>query len=300
MRLSKLKDIWTELKEGTLESEICNGYKVTYGKGKSEELKKHNFFRFNSEKDYECFVELFNNVDKTIEYYKHDLIEMGFEDDLTKEKKIVIDIIEKLDNEIVELENANAKIRMYRGAINGRECSNISNPLFITKGLVVINPKDKKFEITNNTADIFESTSKVNEDNGFRNLAKELYSKGYRIDEVYYNEYSEFPGLESTELFDSDSYDAIEYLNLDAFNNSKLLNKHSLYVAYKNFYEDNVAETDYHSCRNWFHIFDDFHSGEFLVIELTDKNEVTFERKVIYDAQCYNEIIETLLIKYYF
>lgn len=208
-------------------------------------------------------------------------------------------IIEKLDNEIVELENENAKIRMYRGAVNERECEEITNPLFMIKGLVIINPKNKKFEVTNNTSDKFDTTSKVNEESGFRNLAKELYSKGYRIDEVYYNEYSEFPGFESTELFDSDCQDASDYLNLEAFNNSKKLNKDSIYVAYKNFcidYEDN----SYHSCVNWFHIFDDFHSGEFLVIELIDKSEVTLERRVIYDAQCYNEIIETLLIKYYF
>lgn len=299
MRLSKLKNIWAELKEGTLESEICNGYKVTYGKGKSEELKNHNFFRFDSENDYIGFVELSNNVDKTIEYYKRDLIEMGFEDDLTKEKKLLLDVIEKLDNEIVELENENAKIRMYRGAVNSRECEEITNPLFMIKGLVIINPKNKKFEVTNNTSDKFDTTSKVNEESGFRNLAKELYSKGYRIDEVYYNEYSEFPGFESTELFDSDCHDAFDYLNLEVFNNSKKLNKDSIYVAYKNFYID-YEDDSYHSCVNWFHMFDDFHSGEFLVIELTDKSEVTFERKVIYDAQCYNEIIETLLTKYYF
>ena len=208
-------------------------------------------------------------------------------------------IIEKLNNEIVELENENAKIRMYRGAVNGRECVDIPNPLFMTKGLVIINPKNKKFEVTNNTPDIFDTISKVNEENGFRNLAKELYSKGYRIDEVYYNEYSEFPGFESTELFDSDCHDASDYLNLEEFNNSKKLNKDSIYVAYKNFCID-YEDDSYHSCINWFHMFDDFHSGEFLVIELTDKSEVTFERKVIYDIQCYNEIIETLLIKYYF
>lgn len=208
-------------------------------------------------------------------------------------------IIEKLDNEIVELENENTKIIMYRGAVNIEECGYLDNPLFLTKGLFLIIPKDNKFEVKNNTSDTFESMSKVNEENGFRNLAKELYSKGYRIDEVYYNEYSEFPGYESIEIFDSEYYDANEKLNSHIFDNNKILNRELLHVGYKNNYDkDDITDWDYHSYRNWFHIFEDFTNGEFLVIEIIDKENIVYNKKIIYDPQCFNENIEELITKY--
>lgn len=208
----------------------------------------------------------------------------------------ILDIMAKLgiDNQVV-IDTEDKTYTLYYGYKRGSHIDSIQNPLKSCKGIMYIRTNGKEIEIFNNTGVEFKSIKNVNQFDGFRNLVKELYKNGFRVDEHTYDE--EMLGYNSSEIIDSEYNNVIccveEY---NWFSNSNILtNKEVFYTAYKN-YEDQDAEDSY-NIANCINFYETYENKEYLIIEEFDKTNFSTKTCVSFDVQDYEYIIENILTK---
>lgn len=208
----------------------------------------------------------------------------------------VLNIISKLEKDIqVVIDTEDKTYTLYYGYKSGTYTDNVPNPLEFCKGIMYIRTNGKEIELFNNTGTKFKSIKNINQFDGFRNLIKELYENGFRVDEHKYDE--EMLGYTSSEIIDSEYNNVIDCIEkYNCFSNSNILSdKEVFYTAYKN-YEEQNSEDNY-NIANCIDFYETYENKEYLIIKEFDKTKMFTKKSISFDVQVHGDLIEDILTK---